>query len=293
LLVVVAGLMLALAACGGAASTSSSSPPASASAAASSSQSPGSLTAPADLGEGTSVPVPVAGQPPVTGVPWYLAIGDSITSGFTLDPSRAGVNSSWALQLQGMLAQRGENWKLYDTACSGERTDTYYTHCSGSDQVPFLAGQSQHDAAMAAIRAHKADLKVILVDIGSNDLLRALRRGQSPAAAAVQLRASLSRIVGELEQAAPGVPVIVANYYNPLANLFPATQPELQLVNQLVSGVAAAEHARLLDFYGAINTVTSGQDPHLCDYVDCAHTDVHPTIAGHTRLAEAALAAIP
>lgn len=285
-------LVACLAACGGTASTSSTTAPAAA-ANASSSESSASLTAPADLGEGIAVPIPVAGQPPATGVPWYLAVGDSITSGFTLDPGRAGVNSSWALQLQGMLAQRGEPWKLYDTACSGERTDTYYTHCTGSDETPFLAHQSQHDAALAAIRAHKADLKLILVDLGSNDLLRALRRGQDPLAAAAKLRDSLGRIVAELVQAAPGVPVIVANYYNPLANLFPLTQPLLQQVNALVKTVAADNHARLVDFFSAINTRSAGVDQHLCDYVDCAHTDVHPTVAGHTRLAQAALAEVP
>jgi lysophospholipase L1-like esterase len=285
-------MVVVVAACSGTASTSSATPPAVASS-SSSSEGSASLTSPADLGEGISVPVPVAGQPPVAGVPWYLAVGDSVTSGFTFDPSRAGVNSSWALQLQGMLAQRGEPWQLYDTACSGERTDTYYTHCSGSDETPFLAHQSQHDAALAAVRAHKADLKLILVDLGSNDLLRALRRGQNPLTAAATLQASLGRIVAELVHAAPGVPVVVANYYDPLANLFPATQPLLQKVNDMVKSVAVANHARLADFYSAINTVTNGIDPHLCDYVDCAHTDVHPTIAGHTRLAEAALAEIP
>ncbi|HEY6377898.1 MAG TPA: SGNH/GDSL hydrolase family protein [Candidatus Dormibacteraeota bacterium] len=289
--IVILGLVAT--ACGGA-GASSASPPSATPAGASSSTSSSSAADPAELGDGGgSVPIPVAGQPPVSGVPWYLAVGDSITFGYTLDPARAGVNSSWALQLQGLLASRGEPWKLYDTACSGERTDTYYRACSANQHVPFLAGQSQHDAAMAAIRAHRADLKLILVDLGSNDLLRALRFGESPTTAASQLHASLTRIVNDLEQAAPGVPVVVANYYNPLANIFPATQAQLKLVNDVVQTVATDEHARLADFFGAVNTVPDAHDPHLCDYVDCAHTDIHPTVAGHTRLAQAALAVIP
>src|SRR5258708_18423953 len=59
--------------------------------------------------------IPVAGHAPVAGTPWYLAIGDSVTFGFSLDPARAGVNSSWALQLQGLLAASGRPWQLYDT----------------------------------------------------------------------------------------------------------------------------------------------------------------------------------
>ena len=52
-----------------------------------------------DIGD-APVHIPVAGQAPQAGVPWYLAIGDSITFGFSADPARFGTNSSWALQLQ-------------------------------------------------------------------------------------------------------------------------------------------------------------------------------------------------
>ena len=295
LLLACACLATVVAGCGGS-STTAPAPATAATAATSVGQSStpaGSATPTAGDSSSAAPTVPVAGTPPVNGTPWYLAIGDSITFGYTVDRARAGVNSAWALQLEGMLAQRGEPWKLYDTACPSERTDTYYTRCPSKQLVPFLADQSQHDAAMAAIAGHRADLKLILVDLGSNDLLAALRNGQDTATAATQLHASLTRILDELQRAAPGVLVVVCNYYNPLANLAPATQPQLALVNQLLSAVGADHHARLADFFGAINTTATGQDPQLCGYIDCAHTDVHPTVAGHTRLAQAALAVIP
>jgi len=236
--------------------------------------------------------IPVAGQPPVAGRPWFLAIGDSITFGFTVDPARAGVNSSWALQLQGLLAAQGRPWTLYDTACVSERTDTYYTRCPGRVQTPFLADTSQHDAAMAAIATHRADLRAIFVDLGSNDLLRALRRDISVDTAVSGLRTSLTRIVAELRAAAPGVPVILCNYYDPLVNLEPATRQQAIVVNTMVAQVARAAGARVADFYAAINTVPTGQDDRICEWVDCAHGDIHPTVAGQARLAQAALAAL-
>lgn len=236
--------------------------------------------------------VPVAGQPPVTGHPWYLAIGDSVTSGFTVDPARLGTNSSWALQLQGLLAASSRSWSLYDTACPSERTDTYYTLCPARSQIPFLATTSQHDAAMAAITTHRADLRAIFVDLGSNDLLHAQRTGESLPATIAALRTSLTRIVTELRRAAPRVPVILCNFYDPLANLAPPTLPQLDQVNAMLAQLAAAQGAHLADFRDAINTVRSGADPTLCTYVDCAHGDVHPTVAGHLRLARAALAAL-
>ena len=249
-------------------------------------------SSPTGLPSVAGLSIPVAGQPPATGHPWFLTIGDSVTSGFTVDVSRNGVNSAWAVQLQHLLAAQGRDWTLYDTACPGERTSTYTTQCPGRTQIPFLAGTSQHDAAMAAITAHRADLRAVFVELGSNDLLDSERRNEQLPAAIAALRTALTGIVTELRRAAPGVPVILCNFYDPLANAVPATVPELNQVNAMVAQVAQADGARLADFHGAVNTVSTGVDDHLCSYVDCAHGDVHPTIQGHARLAQAALSAL-
>jgi lysophospholipase L1-like esterase len=236
--------------------------------------------------------IPVAGGPPAGGQPWFLAVGDSVTFGTSADPARAGHNDSWPVQLQALLAGRGQRWQLFDTACPGETTVTYTTRCPHRDQVPFLADASQRSVVLAAVAAHRADLRLILVDLGSNDLLRAQRAGSSADQVATALRVSLTTIVGDLAIAAPGVPLVVANYYDPLENSVPATLPQLQVVNGVVASIAAGAHAALADFFAAINT-RSAPAPSLCLYVDCAHLDVHPTVAGHARLARAALAVIP
>ncbi len=241
---------------------------------------------------GAGVFVPVAGHAPAGAQPWYLAVGDSVTSGFTVDPARSGVNSAWPLQLASLLAASGRPWSLYDTACPSERTATYTTLCPGRAAVPFLATTSQHDAAVAAIAGHRAGLRAIFVDLGSNDLLDGLRRGATVAQMSASLSSALTRIVAELRAAAPGVPVILCNFYDPFANLQPATRAELVSVNAAVARVAADAGAHLADFFSAIDTSTAVPDPRLCDYVDCAHGDVHPTVAGHARLAAAALAAL-
>jgi lysophospholipase L1-like esterase len=248
---------------------------------------------PAPSAASSSLLVPVAGAPPVAGHPWFLTVGDSVTSGFTVDLSRAGVNSSWAVQLQHLLAASGRAWDLYDTACPSERTDTYYTLCPARSQIPFLATTSQHDAALAAVSAHRADLRAVFVDLGSNDLLRDQRAGVPVATSIANLRTALTAVVAELRRAAgPGVPVIVCNFYDPLANLEPDTRAQLDQVNAMVARVAAAQGARLADFHARINTVAVGDDTHLCDWIDCAHGDIHPTVAGHARLAAAALSAL-
>jgi lysophospholipase L1-like esterase len=281
--------LAALALGGALAGCSSAAGPAPSPAAAVTAAAPASPTATAPATRGL---VPVAGHAPVGDQPWYLTIGDSVTSGFTVDPARLGVNSAWALQLQGLLAGSGRAWSLYDTACPSERTATYYTRCPGRAQVPFLAGTSQHDAAMAAVQQHRAGLRAVFVDLGSNDLLDGLRRAATVDAMSAAVGAALTRIVTELRAAAPGVPVILCNFYNPLANLEPSTRTQLAAVDGAVAEVARSTGARLADFHSAIDTGAAVPDPHLCDYVDCAHGDVHPTVAGHARLARAALAAL-
>ena len=236
--------------------------------------------------------MPVAGQPPHDGVPWYLAVGDSIAFGYTVDGARTGVNSSFALQLQGLLANKGKPWKLYDTGCPGETTASYFTGCKDKRFVPFLANQSQHDAALAAIHAHVKDLKLILIDLGSNDLLRAKADNKTPLQAFAGLQTNLNKIIPELQQAAPGVTIVMANYYDPLENSDPSTVGQLSLVNGALAQLAADDHLVLADFFAAINTPTA-PDPDLGKYVDLAHLDIHPTALGHTRFAQAALAVIP
>jgi lysophospholipase L1-like esterase len=238
------------------------------------------------------VAIPVAGQPPQAGVPWYLAIGDSITFGYTVDGARTGVNSSWALQLQGLLASKGKPWKLYDTACPGETTASYFTSCRDKRFVPFLANQSQHDAALAAIHAHVKDLKLILIDLGSNDLLRAKADNKTGLQAFAGLQTNLNTMVPELQQAAPGVTIVMTDYYDPLENADPSTVGQLSLVNGALAQLATQDHVILADFFAAINT-PAAPDPDLGKYVDLAHLDIHPTVLGQTRLAQAALAVIP
>lgn len=269
------------AACGGGGSSPPPRPPAA---------SPSPAATPPSVAQ-SPVPVPVAGRPPRDGVPWYLAVGDSITFGSTVDPSRAGVNSSWALQLQGLLAASQRPWSLYDTACPGETTTTYFTRCPGRDQVPFLSTVSQHDVDVAAITGHRADLRFIAVDLGSNDLLRARQVGEDPLTAAARLRTNLGRILDDLIAAAPAVPLVVLGYYDPYANAAPATVSQLALVNGVVRSVAREHQARFVDVAAVINTAPP-PDPHLGDYVDLAHHDVHPTVAGHAAIARAVLAAL-
>lgn len=243
-------------------------------------------------GAADDVAVPPAGAPPQAGHPWFLTIGDSVTSGYTIDPARAGKNSSWALGLQQLLSRSGRAWSLYDVACAGETLESYRTRCHDRNvNTAVLQGRSQERAALDAIAGHGADLRLVVVELGSNDLLRALRSGASVQTSIDNVRTQLSAVVAELQKAAPSVPVIICNFYNPLENLLPASETQLAQVNAAVAQVATERAVRLADFHAAINT-DPPPDTQLCAYVDCLHLDVHPTIAGHARLAQAVFSAL-
>jgi lysophospholipase L1-like esterase len=241
------------------------------------------------MGGGGSVPVPVAGRPPQPGIPWFLTIGDSITDGFTRDASLAGTNISWALRVERLLAAQGRPWRLFDTACPGETTLTYAARCPGRRSVPLLAHRSQRTAALAAIAADGGGLRLIVVALGSNDLLHNLTG--DPATIQADLVTHLEAILTELRSAAPGVPIVVAGIYDPFAVGAPGTDAVLSPIDDAVAALAARLGDGFADFHAAVNHPADGAP--LCSLIDCADLDIHPTALGQQRLAAAVMRAIP
>jgi lysophospholipase L1-like esterase len=93
----------------------------------------------------------------------------------------------------------------------------------------------------------------------------------------------LDALVGELQSAAPGVPVILANIYDPHGGY--DSWAQAYYFDAAVSAIAARHHAAVADFLRAVA-------PDRCAALDCAHSDIHPTVAGDAALASAVLAAL-
>lgn len=235
------------------------------------------------------VDVPVAGRPPEPGRPWFLTIGNSITFGFTREVALAGTNISWAPRVEGRLAAQGRAWSLYDIACPGETTVSYAIRCSGRGQLPLLAHQSQRAAALAAISAHGQDLRLIVVALGSNDLLHTLNGNLDTIRAA--LLDHLEAIVTELHTAAAGVPIVIAGVYDPFAIAAPRTDALLTPIDDAIAALAARLGDGYADFHTAINHPADAAP--LCSLIDCTNADIHPTARGQQRLAEAVMRAVP
>lgn len=219
-------------------------------------------------------------------------MGDSITAGYSLDPGFDGAAHTWALQVRDRLSARtGTNWSLYSLACPGETTQSYRSGgCIGLSLVPALQGRSQRTAVQSAILQRGEDLRLIVVELGTNDYFAARRDGGDVDRALDAAAVRVDAVVADLQRMAPGVPVVVADVYDPHGT---ATS-WLQAVHldSRIEALAAARSLPVADFLHAVDQ--PGQPPDdRCRLVDCAHHDIHPTLVGQTALADAVWNAVP
>lgn len=160
---------------------------------------------------------PASAADPAVEVPgdptWYLALGDSLAAGYQPigrpeDDHR--TRSGYADQLWLMARAHYPNLELLNLACPGESTETIRL---AHERCRYAAG-SQLDEALAFIDAHPGELAFITIDIGFNDFdcsdaLACLFPGIE------RIEERLPAILADLRAAAPGVPIVGMNVYDP------------------------------------------------------------------------------
>ena len=222
-------------------------------------------------------------------------------------------------------------------ACPGDDTVEMISGIGGASQFgslcygPFAqlppGGTSQLDAAVAYLAAHPGEVGLITIAIGANDVLACDPTDPPPelnaclAAQLGQIGSNLPVILGTLQAAAPGVPIVAMNYYNP--NLaFWITGPEGQALatqsqaltavfNETLETVYAAFGVPVVDVAEAFRTSQdgggdpprnvrevcrltlmcekSGRNYILSDYDPVTpgpQTDIHPSDRGYDRIAK-------
>jgi lysophospholipase L1-like esterase len=262
------------------------SPPAAAQAAVPAISTPAADPTTAPSGSRAIFPRP--GGEPQSGQSWFLVVGDSISFGLTVDPSRFGTNSSWAVQIQPLLRASGRSWIADDLACPGETTASYASSCPMAVLAPWLGGASQRSAALTSVHQRASTLRFIAVELGANDLLNARRDGTAPPAVLAGLHTRLDGIVSDLVAQVPGVPIVIANLYDPYGPADVAAARGVDEANAVIADVAASRGAVIADWHVAVN----GSTEPLSALVDRAHNDVHPTVEGHRVLALSVMAAL-
>jgi lysophospholipase L1-like esterase len=196
-----------------------------------------------------AMPAGAADDPTITneaGDSWYLALGDSLAAGYQpigREEDDHKTRASYPDQLWLMARQQYPNLQLRNLACPGADTESIrqdYPRCS------YEHG-SQLDEALWFIEEHRDELAFITIDIGFNDFecsdaMACLLPGLS----AMQQR--LPSILEELQAAAPDVPIVGMNVYDPFLAMW-FDEETRALSGQSVVAIQLV-NATLDDIYG-------------------------------------------
>ena len=262
----------------------------------------------AGSGPAQAAPVP-AGTAHATG--WYLALGDSLAAGYQPgqgdDPTGGYVG-----HVRDALQQSAPKTKLVNLGCSGETT----TSMVEGGKCAYDEG-SQLAQAVEFLHAHARFTHLVTLDIGANDVAKCGAQGLPPACVQGGLgsvAANLPVILGQLRAAAPGVRIVVLNYYDPFLAAWltgPAGQALAQqsvallaVLNGIIAGATGAVGGSVADVAGAFHSTdfTLVSVPSLGGSVPrnvatvcaltwmCLRSDIHANDAGDAGLAAAVVA---
>jgi lysophospholipase L1-like esterase len=170
-------------------------------------------------------------------ISYYLALGDSV-------PVWNGTRSYPYLVLS-HYERRLPGLRLDDIAVSGETTTSMR--------------DSQYPQALRFLRTHQRHVGLITIDIGGNDIVGcSVPAGLDPTGPCViKARATIKRnvrvMLAGLHKAAPGVPVIGMNYYDPFLGDWLAGGPDRSFAISTVPALQALNQ-ELAALYGTKNT---------------------------------------
>jgi lysophospholipase L1-like esterase len=200
------------------------------------------------------------GQANATG--WYLALGDSLAAGYQPgqgdDPTGGYVG-----HVRDALQQSAAKTSLVNLACSGETSASMIE----GGRCAYDEG-SQLAQAVEFLHAHARFTRLVTIDIGANDVARCGAQGLPPACVQgglASVAANLPVILGRLRAAAPGVQVVVLNYYDPFLAAW-LTGP---------AGQALAQQSVAL--LGTLNAIIAGATGAVGGSVADVASDFHST----------------
>ncbi|VAV93167.1 hypothetical protein MNBD_ACTINO01-1012 [hydrothermal vent metagenome] len=258
----------------------------------------------------------------------YLALGDSIVAG-TQQPLPFTSNG----YVDGLFDELQDEYgfdTLVNLGCPADDTREFINGdngpnggslCYGTGAPLPPGGTSQLDAALGVLAANPGEVRLITITMGANDIFRCDSSASNAAACLgteIGLMATnLVTILATLRAAAPGVPIIGMNYYNPNLGFWPvspaaaeASQALVRPFNGALESVYAAFGVPVADVETAFKTFeTAGNVPKnvraICKYTLMCEksggtyvlsdydpftfgpqTDIHPSNKGYDKIAD-------
>ncbi|HEX2914897.1 MAG TPA: SGNH/GDSL hydrolase family protein [Chloroflexia bacterium] len=221
-------------------------------------------------------PLPPA-TPPASIGGEYLALGDSVAYGVGAPvPNQQGYAGIFYANYLKRI--QPEILVYRNMAIPGETSQSFIDGSKGQSQLQNALNEL--DAAAGAGRK----ISPITLTIGGNDMLGARGKPNSERETALsRFDQNLNRILSALRSKAGQADIIVTTYYNPYAFSTGGDDTETAWVKRFddVIRKRAGEHnAKVADFY----TPIAGHERNL---TWITFGDVHPTLTGHSLLAQA------
>ena len=228
---------------------------------------------------------------------YYLSLGTSLAAGVQANFPESCDSVVTDVSYPGFIAdnisidQDIRKLRHVNFGCPGEDSDTFID--GGLCKFPH---GSQLEEALNFLHAHAKFTGLITIDLGANDALPCF--GESPEeiapcflAAVSNLSNNLSYILEALEDAAPDVPIVGMNYYNPLLVVDTTTAPLQEALNAALNAVYGIYGIPVADVAGAFSTGSlQGDQSLICEWTwMCVNNcgNIHPNVLGYEAIAEA------
>jgi lysophospholipase L1-like esterase len=170
---------------------------------------------------------------------YYLALGDSLSTGFQPDQNGNGANTDlgYTNDLLATEARRIHGLRLVDVGCPGETTGSLLTGRGNTTNARKFhcdrKGGSQLKAALAFLKAHHraGEVPLLTIDIGANDVdgcasVPTSELGACVTAGENAIKTNTPKILDALRRAAPrGTALVAMNLYDPVLAYYFSADP--------------------------------------------------------------------
>ena len=243
---------------------------------------------------------------------YYLSLGTSLAAGVQADPltgESVVTDVSYPSKLAELINEDIPKLRHVNIGCPGETAESLIY--GGKCEYPH---GSQLDEAVQFLHSHGKFTGLITIDVGANDVLQCVDGTNIDLACVgqtlIQLSSDLAYILETLQEAAPGVPIVGMNYYNPLL-VYWFQDPAIaaftivlqDTINTALQNVYLTYGAPVADVEGAFKS-DSLDDDNFNDTPDsvellcawtwmCSKQNIHPNEAGYAAIAEEFYSVLP